>query len=394
MTESSDRPLSTVHLQSFTAITFAGLENVLADELRALGATKVQSLTRAVRFSGNKKLLYRANYELRTALRILQPFTEFRTKHENHFYKKIYEIDWSKYLTNQQTFAIAAVTQSKYLTHSKYIALKAKDAIVDQFRERSGRRPSINRVTPDLELHIHISRDNLCTLSINTSGEPLFKRGYRVDTVEAPINEVLAAGMIQLSGWQADCDFIDPMCGSGTLLIEAAQYAHHIAPQRHRKHFGFMNHADFDSELWEDVKREATERERNFNHQIIGHDKDFQAIRITGRNVMAAGLDGKIITKRKLFEKLEPASDGGLVIMNPPYDERLGIKNIGAFYKMIGDRLKQHFVGYRVWLISSNKQAIKQIGLRPSQKKTLFNGALECKFLEFEMYKGSKKNKT
>ncbi|MFK7933216.1 MAG: class I SAM-dependent RNA methyltransferase [Saprospiraceae bacterium] len=375
----------------FTAITFAGLESVLANELRALGATDVEQLTRAVRFSGDQKLMYRANYELSTALRILQPFASFRTKHENHFYKKVYEIDWQKYLDGQQTFAVAAVTQSKYFTHSKYLALKTKDAIVDQFRERTGRRPSINRVTPDLELHVHISRDNLCTLSINTSGDPLFKRGYRVDTVDAPINEVLAAGMIRLAGWKADCDFIDPMCGSGTFLIEAAQYAYNIAPQRHRKRFGFMNRANFDAELWLEVKREAIARERDFAHQIIGHDKDFQAIRITGRNVMAAGLDGKITTSRKLFEKLEPSADGGLVMMNPPYDERLGVKDINAFYEMLGDRMKQHFAGYRVWLISSNKEAIKHVGLRPSKKKTLYNGALECKFLEYEMYAGSRR---
>ncbi|MEL7020817.1 MAG: THUMP domain-containing protein, partial [Bacteroidota bacterium] len=189
---------------AFTAITFAGLEPVLANELRAMGAREVQTLTRAVRFVGDRRLLYRANYELRTAIRILQPFASFQTQNEQHLYKKIYEINWSQYLTTQQTFSITAVTQSKYLKHSKYIALKAKDAIVDQFRDRHGRRPSVNRTSPDLELHLHISRDNHCTVSINTSGEPLFKRGYRVDTVDAPINEVLAAGLILLSGWQAD----------------------------------------------------------------------------------------------------------------------------------------------------------------------------------------------
>lgn len=377
----------------YTAITMFGLEPVLAEELRAMGATDIEELTRAVRFKADKKLMYRANYELRTAIRILQPFLEFKTKHENHFYKKLYQIDWQQYMTVDQTFAINAITQSKYLTHSKYLALKAKDALVDQFRERVGRRPNVNTFDPDLDLHVHISRENLCTLSLNTSGEPLFKRGYRVDTVEAPINEVLAAGLILSSGWKADTNFIDPMCGSGTILIEAAMIAHNIAPQRQRKDFGLMKSPDFDAELWEDVKRESAERERPFAHQIIGYDKDFQAIRITGRNVVGANVEGKMEVSRKQFEKLEPDPAGGIVIMNPPYDERLGVADINAFYKMIGDRLKQHFAGYNVWIISANKQAFKHVGLRPSRKKTLYNGALECKFMKYEMYAGSRKKK-
>jgi len=368
-----------------------GLEAVLAKELTAMGAKNVQQLTRAVQFSGDKKLLYRANLELRTALRILKPFESFKTKHENHLYKKMRGIDWENYLSLDTTFAINAVTSSKYLTHSKYVALKTKDAIVDQFRDKYGQRPSIDLKNPDFRIDIHISRDNLCTISLDSSGTSLHKRGYRVQAVEAPLNEVLAAGMILLSGWKKDCAFIDPMCGSGTLPIEAAYFAYNIPPQLYRDDFGFKKWKDYDADLWATVKREAEQRIQDFDYPILGFDQEFQALKVASQNVVAAHLEGKVEIDVARFERLDPPAEEGLIIMNPPYDERLSVADTEAFYQSIGDQLKQSFAGYTAWIISSNKEALKNIGLRTSRKMTLYNGPLECKFQKYELYAGSRK---
>ena len=368
------------------AKTFHGLEGVLAEELVQLGATHIKKGKRVVHFEGDKQLLYRANLELRTALRILKPFREFKTKHPNHLYKKIKETDWSNYLGLDKTFAIIAVTQSKYMKHSKFVALKIKDAIVDQFREQTGERPNIDTRQPDVLLQVHISRDNVCMLSLDSSGDPLFKRGYRVNVVEAPINEVLAAGMILLAAWQKDCDFIDPMCGSGTFLIEAAMMAYNIPPQLYRDYFCFKKWNDFDKVLWEDLKQEARANIKDFSHQILGFDKDFRAIKISSQNIIAAHLEGRIVLKREKFERLTAPTAKGFIMTNPPYNERMEIEDTKAFYKMIGDQLKQQFKGHQAWLISSNKKALGFIGLRPSKKMTLFNGALECRFQGYDLY--------
>jgi len=374
------------------AKTMLGLEPILAKELADLGAKNIKQLSRAVQFEGEQKLLYRANLELRTALRILKPFEEFKTKHENHLYKKMRSIDWEDFLTLENTFAINAVTSSKYLTHSKYIALKTKDAIVDQFRDKYGLRPSIDLKQPDLRIDIHIAKDNLCTVSLDSSGESLHKRGYRVQAVEAPLNEVLAAGMILLSGWQKDCAFVDPMCGSGTLPIEAAYYAYNIPPQWYRDFFGFKKWKDFDADLWASVKREAEAQMQPFEHPILGFDQEFQALKIASQNVVAAHLEGKVEIDVARFERLEAPAEEGLIIMNPPYDERMSVADMEAFYQSIGDQLKQAFAGYTAWIISSNKDALKNIGLRTSKKVTLYNGPLECKFQKYELYAGSRKN--
>ena len=376
----------------FLAKTLHGLEEVLANELRNIGARDIKVMKRAVSFRGNKKLMYRANYELRTAIRILVPFHSFRVRHESALYNKIKAIDWSDFMNVNDTLAIDAVTHSKYFNHSKYAALKTKDAIVDQFREKFGKRPNVNIYTPTLRLNVHIN-DDQCTLSLDSSGESLHKRGYRKETLEAPINEVLAAGMIQLSGWQKDCNFIDPMCGSGTILFEALLYARNIPPQYKREYFSFKKWNDFDEKLWNEVVQEAKERETNLEYKILGFDKDFQAIRVTERNMEQAGLTGQIELQRKRFESLQPPEEKGILIMNPPYDERIQDRNINDLYEMIGDRFKQAFPGYNAWIISSNMEALKHIGLRPSRRISLYNGALDCKFLKFEIYAGSKKRK-
>ncbi len=375
-----------------TAKTLQGLEQVLAKEIEAIGGNNIQILKRAVTYEGDQKLLYRSCYELRTAVRILKPFHQFKTKHENHLYKKMKEVDWVSKFGLEQTFVINAVTNSKYITHSKYLALKSKDAIVDSFREVYDRqRPSIDLRNPDFRLNIHLGRDNVCTLAWDASGETLHKRGYRVESVEAPINEVLAAGMVILSGWKADRPLVDPMCGSGTIVIEAAMLANNIPPQRNRQQFGFMKWKDFDAGLWQEVRQEAKERIVTTKQSIYGYDKDFQAIKAATKNSMAAGLEDHITLNRQSFDQVASPSEDGILLTNPPYDERLEEEDIFAFYKDMGHVLKHQFEGYDAWLISSNIKAMKKLGLKPSSKKILYNGALECQFNCYELYKGSRK---
>ncbi|MEM9919151.1 MAG: THUMP domain-containing protein [Bacteroidota bacterium] len=370
------------------AKTLFGLEELLVKELEALGASHIEPMKRAVSFEGDQRLLYRANLELRTALRILVPIKSFRAQNDHQLYNKAFKFNWSKYLDNNRTFAIDAVVHSDFFRHSKYASLRLKDAIVDQFRKHTGQRPSVDTRLPNVRFHLHINGDRI-NISLDSSGDSLHKRGYRVHSVDAPINEVLAAGMILLSGWQADCDFLDPMCGSGTIPIEAAMIAHNIAPNLHRPAFGFERWTDFDRALWSDVLQHAKDQIRTFDYDIYAFDKDFRAIKACQQNVFSAHLDGKVQIARKKFENLEgPMRRPSLLMMNPPYDERLQQTDIGAFYRSIGDQLKQSFAGCAAWLISSNIAALKQLGLRPSLKKTLFNGALECRLHRYEMYEG------
>lgn len=374
-----------------TATTFSGLEEILAKEISSLGGLNTVLHKRAVTFEGDKKVIYRCIYEARTALRIFLPFHTFKTKHENHLYKKVREIDWTSIMDLSDTFVINANTSSKYLDHSQYLALKTKDAIVDQFRTKyNGQRLSIDRNNPDHRLNVHLSYDNVCTLSWDVSGDTLNRRGYRTATGEAPINEVLAAGIILSTNWQKDGDFIDPMCGSGTFLIEAAMIANNIPAQINRKHFGFMRYKDFDKALWETVKKEAAAKITNFPHKIMGYDKDFKAIKAAQLNILAANLDGKIEVERGDMLKLNPEAEKGILIANPPYDERLKIQDVNAFYKDIGHALKHNFTGFDAWIISANIKAMKQLGLRPSFKKIMFNGALECQLAHYELYRGSR----
>ncbi|WP_222845849.1 THUMP domain-containing class I SAM-dependent RNA methyltransferase [Flavilitoribacter nigricans] len=370
--------------------TLAGLEPLLAGELKALGARDIEAGTRIVTCTGDPEVLYRVNFESRTALRVLVPIDSFRATHEKRLYNKIQQIDWSQYMQVDQTLAIDAVTNSQHFRHSKYAALKTKDAIVDQFRDKFGRRPNINVRNPDLRINIHISND-ICNVSLDSSGDSLHKRGYRVDTVEAPLNEVLAAGMVMHTGWSGDRPLVDPMCGSGTILIEAAMIAANIPPQLPGRKFGFQNWADYDAKLWEAVKARALDQIRPIEVPILGYDKAFKAVKISHQNILAARLSGKIEVERKAFEKMDPPPPPGVLIMNPPYDERLAVEDVKAFYQSIGDRLKQAYAGYEAWIISSNLDAMKSIGLRASRRLTLFNGPLECKYMKFELYEGSRK---
>jgi putative N6-adenine-specific DNA methylase len=377
-------------MQTFIAKTLAGLEPVLADELRALGASGIRELKRAVAFNGDIRMLYRTNYELRTALRILVPIHSFPAYNEQNYYEAIREIDWSEFMRVDDTLAIDAVTQGEVFRHSQYVGLLTKDAIVDQFRDRYGRRPNVNTAAPTLRVNVHVQGTH-CDLSLDASGDSLHRRGYRRDTVEAPLNEVLAAGMILHSGWNGKGDFVDPMCGSGTLAIEAAMLATATPPQQKRESFGFFRWPDFNRKLWEQVKKEADVKIQPFEFQILASDKDPRARNATAINVMSAGLENTVRVEKMAFEKLSPPGESGTLITNPPYDERLKMEDIAAFYKSIGDRLKQAWAGWDAWLISSNRDALKSVGLRPSKKITLFNGALECSFQKFELYEGTKK---
>ena len=378
---------------AYLAKTFFGLEEVLAQELRDLGATNVEVTNRAVSFEGDKRMMYKANYCLRTALRILQPIHTFKAKTPDELYKGVQEINWSEYLLTGATFAIDSVVHSEYFNHSKYVALRAKDALVDQFREVFGFRPNVHVEKPDVRINIRVSKDEF-TVSLDSSGESLHKRGYRMGVNMAPLNEVLAAGMILLSDWDRDSNFVDFMCGSGTLPIEAAMIACNIPPAKQRDSFGFMTWQDFDQELWDEVKEEAVANEKVFEHHIIGSDLAEKTIDMASVNVEKAEVDEYVRLSVKSFTKrMPPRGKEGIVIINPPYGERLDQANIENFYKLIGDHLKNHYTGYDAWVISSNKEALKYLGLRTSKKLTLFNGALECKYQKYELYKGSKKSK-
>jgi len=371
--------------------TLFGLEDVLTEELKQLGVLETEKLSRAVKFKGNQELMYKCNLHLRTALKVLKPIATFQAKNENELYDKVKQIDWSEYLTVKQTFAIDGTTTGEVFTHSKYIALKTKDAIADQFREQKGIRPSVDTENPDLSINIHISDIN-CTISLDSSGTHLGKRGYRLHQVLAPLSENLAAGLILLSSWDRKSDFIDPMCGSGTIAIEAALIAKNIAPGKFRN-FNFEKWNDFDGTIWNRIKEKAKDDEIEFTGKIYAHDIDIKAVEIAARNAERAEVDDYIDIEKKDFFESDISMNNGIIIMNPPYGERLNEESeIVPMYKKIGDKLKQSFNGCDAWIISGNLNAIKFIGLRPSRKIHIFNGPIECRFNKFELYRGSKKD--
>ncbi len=374
-----------------TATTLYGLEGILAGELEKAGAEEITKKNRAVSFRGNKKLLYRANLSLRTASRLLVPIQKFGVRDEKKLYEAARDIDWKKYLGVKDTFAVDSVVHSPHFNHSKYVALKIKDAIVDQFRDRYGRRPSVDRERPDLRINVHIDR-SVCVISLDSSGFPLHRRGYRLEGSTAPINEVLAAGMVMLSGYDGSGSFIDPLCGSGTIVIEAAMIALDIAPGLLRKDFGFFRWKDYDSKLYKRIVRElSADTGEGPAHQIVGSDISGKTIRVATKNVERAGLQEAVRLHTGSIEKLVPPPGPGIMVTNPPYGERMGKEDINGFYKSIGDALKSEYNGYDAWIISSNREAMKHIGLRPSRKVPLYNGPSECRFQKYSIYSGSKK---
>lgn len=372
-----------------TAKTLFGLEPILAEELKAIGASDITLLKRAVQYKGDKALLYKSNLLLRTALRILKPIASFEVHNEDQLYRMVKGIDWSDYLSNRQTFAINATTSSNKFRHSKYVALKAKDAIVDQFRDRTGSRPSIDTKDPDLWIDVHIM-DRTCTISLNSSGITLAKRGYGVQRTEAPINEALAAGIILMSGWDQQMDFIDPMCGSGTFAIEAAWIAGNLPPGRLRR-FNFEKWRDFDRLLWKNIRDEARSNVKEIGAKIYARDLSRHAINIAIKNADRAKVSQNIDFLTEDFFESSGPDEGGFLIMNPPYGERLTEDDIIHFYKEIGTRLKHFYEGFEAWVISGNMQALKFVGLKTSRKIPLFNGPMPCKLHKYELYKGSRK---
>lgn len=369
------------------AKTFKGLEVVLAKELEDIGASDVKILNRAVSFSGNQELMYRANYQLRTALRILKPVINTKVRNEVQLYNAAKSVSWQQFLGNRDTLAVDSIVVSEFFNNSMFVSQKVKDAIVDQFRDSTGRRPSVNTENPVLKINVHIANDDL-TISLDSSGDSLHKRGYRVSQGLAPLSEVLAAGMIKLSGWKGDTNFTDPMCGSGTLLIEAAMIAFNIAPGVFRSSFGFERWPNFDSGLFEKVIEENEEKKNN-TLVISGADISRKSVESAGRNILNAMLGKKISIACKSIDDFIPPANGGVAIINPPYGERMKQYELISLYTRIGDALKKRFEGYDVWIISNDKEAMKNIGLRTSKRLTLYNGALECKFHKYEIFKGS-----
>ncbi|MCB0433628.1 MAG: THUMP domain-containing protein [Flavobacteriaceae bacterium] len=374
------------------AKTLFGFEDLLADELLKLGAQDIEKGVRSVSFVGDKGFMYKSNLALRTAIKILKPIKSFWVKNEDDLYNQIHKIKWEDYLKPTGTLAVDATVHSQTFTHSKFVALKTKDAIVDRFREISGDRPNVDLRFPDLKVNVHIDR-NQCTISLDTSGESLHRRGYKTDTNIAPISEVLAAGLVLLSGWDGQSDFMDPMCGSGTLLIEAAMIACNIPPNLMRKEFAFERWQDWDVELFETIEESLLKKTRDFHYKIIGYDKAPSAVRKAKQNVANAHLDAFISIKHDDFFKTEKIGEEKLhMVFNPPYGERLEI-DMENFYKSIGDTLKQGYSNTDAWFITSNLEALKHVGLRPSRKIKVFNGKLESRLVKYEMYAGSKKGK-
>ncbi len=369
------------------AKTFLGLEGVLADELRAMGADEVTEGNRVVSFKGDKEMLYRANFACRTAIRVLKPFLHLHSTGADDLYEQLKSFDWEQLMQVNTTFAIDATVYSEDFNNSRFVTYRVKDAIADFFNEKYGKRPSIRLTNPEIRFDVHISGRDV-TLSLDSSGEPLFKRGWRVAQTDAPINEVLAAGIILLSGWKGDTDLIDPMCGSGTFLIEAALIGANIAPGVYRDHYAFQQWPDYDADLFDKIYNDDS-AEREFNHKIYGSDIEGKAIAIARANVKNAGLNKYIELERRDFNDIEEVPEKGTLVSNPPYGERLSVEDIEQFYQDLGFKLKHTFKGYNAWLICYDKEQYFKIGLKPSVRYSLNNGGLDCELLEYVIFDGT-----
>ncbi|WP_417352162.1 THUMP domain-containing class I SAM-dependent RNA methyltransferase [Flavobacterium alkalisoli] len=374
------------------AKTFFGFEEILAKELLMLGAQNVEPGVRMVSFKGDKGFMYKANLALRTALKILKPIKQFKAYNDQSLYKGIQSIDWDNYLGVNDTFVVDVTTNSDYFNHSQFVALKTKDAIVDQFRDKFGKRPDIDKDFPDLRINIHIQKDQ-CSVALDTSGASLHHRGYRTATNIAPINEVLAAGMLLLSGWDGQGDFLDPMCGSGTILAEAAMIACNIPANINRKEFAFEKWNDWDNDLFDTIMDSLMKKTKEFHYTIKGYDKAPSAVMKAKDNIRNANLDEYVtISQENFFDTQKQSKDPLHMVFNPPYGERLDI-DLERFYREIGDTLKQSYPNTNAWFITANLEALKFVGLKPSRKIKLFNGKLEARLVKYEMYEGSKRTK-
>lgn len=374
------------------AKTFQGMEDLLAQELTEAGAQNIQKGRRVVYFSGDTAMMYRANYALRTAIRILKPLKHFSATTADEVYDAVRNYEWKDILDLKSTFAVDSVVYSENFSYSKFVAYKVKDAIVDYFRETCGQRPNISVSNPDVRFHIHISDDD-CTLSLDSSGESLHKRGYRMESVDAPINEVLAAGLIKLTGWKGDSNFIDPMCGSGTIPIEADMIARNIAPGKFRKEFAFQKWPDYNDALFSTIKEEYAAAEKEYDYHIYAYDKDANAVAATKANVVAAALDEDFFVERRDFREFKQPEEKAIMVMNPPYGVRIKSDSaLPLLYKSIGERLKHQFVGNEAWIICNSEELFQNIGLKPSIKIPLYNGSLDCQFQKYQIFDGKLSN--
>lgn len=375
------------------AKTLFGFEDILAKELLQLGAMNIEKGVRVVTFEGDKGFMYKVNLGIRTAIKILKPIKSFRVVREDDLYKNVKNIKWEDYLKQDGSLAVDATVNHSVFTHSQYTALKTKDAIVDRFREQNGTRPNVDLRFPDLKINVHIDRQR-CTISLDTSGESLHRRGYKTATNIAPINEVLAAGLIMMSGWDGQTDFMDPMCGSGTMLAEAAMIACNIPPNLMRKEFAFERWNDWDVDLFEKIEESLLKKTRDFHHKITGYDKSPSAVSKAKENIKNAHLDEFVHIQHEDFFKTQKGGDEKLtMVFNPPYGERLENLNVEEFYGNIGTTLKHGYPNTNAWLITSNLEALKSVGLRPSRKIKVFNAKLESRLVKYEMYEGSRKTK-
>lgn len=375
--------------QPYIAKTFKGLEEVLATELIVLGADNIEIQRRAVAFTGDKALLYKANLQLRTAIRILMPIATFRAGTPDEIYEEVKKINWSEFMDLTTTFAVDATVFSEEFNHSKFVAYRVKDAIVDWFKEKFNDRPSVKLDNPQLSFNVHVAQ-NRCTLSLDSSGESLHKRGYRVNQTEAPISEALAAGMLLIAGWKGQSNFLDPFCGSGTFLIEAALIALNIPPGLYRPSFGFEQWKDFDKQLFDDLYQDDS-NERPFDFKIYGSDISRRAIEVATENIKSAGLGKYIELQVKPVADLEPPAENCLIVTNPPYGERLNTDDIAEIYGTLGTVLKHKFAGSSAWVISSEESLLDRIGLKPAKKVKLLNGALDCLYNRYDIFSGKRK---
>ena len=373
---------------TITVKTLEGLESVLAEEIKQLGGSNIVKGNRAVFFDGDLAMVYRANYRLRTALRVFRQIDSFRYTNVDDFYLKCLRIKWESYMNLNQTFSIqSTVFHSDIFKNSMFASLKVKDAIADRFRQRYGTRPDVDTQSPDIIFNVHISND-MVTISLDSSGESLHKRGYRQVQGDAPLSEVLAAGMILMTGWDGSTDFLDPMCGSGTLPIEAALIARNIPPGKYRKSWSFMSWKDFDPDLFEQIKEEAEVRE--FNGKIYASDILHKNILASQSNARSARVYNLIHFEKGDFADINLPLKNSTLIMNPPYGERLTSPDLDNLYSMIGERLKHHYSSNQAWILSSSSDLIHKIGLKPSVKVRLLNGALECTYQKYELFEGKR----
>lgn len=377
---------------SMIAQCMFGFEDLLQQELKELGIHESQVLNRAVLFEGGLSELYRTNLHLRTAVRVLVPIFQFEAEDENDLYQGMYKYAWENLFSVNQTFSIQCTLNTRKFNHSQFAALKSKDAIADRFRKLYDKRPSVDTANPDLKISIYIS-DNKVAVSLDSSGDPLFKRGYREETNLAPINEVLAASLLLRAGYNGSQTLVDPMAGSGTFLIEAALIARNLAPGSFRRYFGFSKWKNYDKSLWHKIGEEAMFKSLDkAPHLIMGGELSEHVYRKARGNFKEAEVENDIHLVCSDFEKLNnPGLDAGIMVMNPPYGERMHKEDIHQLYAKIGSVMKKNWSGFSVWLLTSNFEAAKKIGLKPSRKVVTYNGPLECRFFNFEMYRGTKR---